>query len=142
MLPPDCYTPHSTFVSSLQNANLVLALKKEAMECREPTEFLTSGCGWYEDFGVDVIVPSSMCPGDESPCGYMWYDYMCSFPFSNEEMRNQAWNEILDCENAPGKLPRRLLNAWDTKKRSREYLNGEMDSFDLNSIYYSEAYRK
>ena len=72
----------------------------------------------------------------------MWYDWLCSFPYSDGEIRNEAWNEILDYENAPEALPRRLLDAWDTGKRSREYLNGEMDSFDLNSIYYSEAYRK
>ena len=136
------WRPPTGYESTFQNANLVPALKKEVFGCREPAEFLTSGCGWYEECGVDVIVPSSMCGDDNRPSGIMWYDHYCHFPFSDEQTRNLAWNEILYYEDAPEALPRRLVDAWDTGKRSREYLNGEMDSFDLNSIYYSEAYRK
>ena len=141
LTPDSCYRPPSTYSSYPRKVNLVPALKKEAFTCREPAEFLASGCGWYDELGFDVIVPGVMCATD-SPCGFLWYDCMCRFPFSSEDIRNEAWNEILDCEDAPGKLPCQLLNAWDTGKRSREYLNGEMESFDLNSIYYSEAYRK
>ena len=36
--------------------------------------------------------------------------------------------------------PERLLDAWDTEKRSREYLNSEMDKFDLDNVYFGHAY--
>ena len=119
----------------------VPALAKEMVNCRDGAELLTSGHGWYDELGVDVIVPFIM-HSSHFPSGIMWYDHRCDFPASDEDTRNDAWNEIMVCEDAPGSLPRYLSQAWDTSKRSREYLNAEIDSFDLNSIYYSEAYRK
>ena len=136
------YGPPRGYKPSPQEVHAISALRKEVSDCRDAADFLTSGCGWYEECGVDVIVPDIMCRDGNRPSGIMWYDHYCHFPFSDEQTRNLAWNEMLDYEDAPEALPRRLVDAWDTGKRSREYLNGEMDSFDLNSIYYSEAYRK
>jgi len=121
--------------------HLVPALAKEMVNCRDGAELLTSGHGWYNELGLDVIIPSIIL-SVLFPTGAMWYDYHCDFPVSDDQTRSDAWNDILDCEIAPGALPRYLSEAWDTSKRSREYLNAEIDSFDLNSIYYSEAYRK
>jgi len=136
------WVPPTRYAPSIEEARCIPALRKESFSCREPAEFLTSGCGWYDGLGVDVIFPSIMCFEDRPPTGNFWHDYSHEFPVSNERTRNEAWSEILDYENAPGSLSRYLLDAWDTDKRSREYLNAEMDSFDLNNVYYSHAYRE
>ena len=73
--------------------------------------------------------------------GVLWCDYQCDFPLSSEEIRNEVWDEMLYCETAAGPLSRYLSDAWNTSKRSREYLNAEMDTFNLNGFYYSEAYK-
>ena len=39
-------------------------------------------------------------------------------------------------------LTRMLVDAWDTSKRSREYLNSLMDKYDLDNLYYSKAYNE
>lgn len=57
------------------------------------------------------------------------------------ESRDEAWQEIEDAgENVPQSVPRLLRDAWDTSKRSREYLNGQMDKYDLDNFYYGTAY--
>lgn len=60
--------------------------------------------------------------------------------------RDSAWNEIEngppnteDDENVFG-FPNRLVDAWETEKRSREYLNSDIDVFDRDNIYYGHAY--
>ena len=64
------------------------------------------------------------------------------FPVS-QESRDQAWKEILDAgENHPKGVHRRLIDAWDTDKRSREYLNGKMEKYDLDNVYYAAAYKE
>lgn len=66
--------------------------------------------------------------------------YHSHFPVSPES-RIRAWADIVDAgENHPKSVDRRLIDAWDTSKRSREYLNGQMDKFDLDYLYYSKAY--
>jgi hypothetical protein len=55
----------------------------------------------------------------------------------------EAWEEIVDAgPNAPEGLPRHLEDAWVLEKRSREYRNLHIDKFDLDNVYYSEAYKK
>jgi hypothetical protein len=73
-------------------------------------------------------------------------DYRCMFRFDmffiSPGTTNDAWEEIVDGgTNVPAELPRRLLDAWVTKKRSREYMNAQMDKLDLDNTYYSEVYK-
>lgn len=135
--------PPTSYTRCLQKPGFIPALRKEAFDCREPAEFLTSGCGWYDGLGVDVIFPSCMCiDNDNQVTGTLWHDNSCEFPQSDEELRNEAWEEIHHCVDAPESLATRLWDAWDTDKRSREYLNSKIDSFDLNNVYYSHAFKK
>ena len=150
LLPTNDRLFPTSYASSITEAHLVPALQKESLSCREPAELITSGHGWYDELGADVIVPPVMYTWRDNRrvangrglCGVLWCDYQCDFPLSSEEIRNEAWDEILYFENAPGTLPRYLSDAWNTSKRSREYLNAEMDTFNLNSFYYSEAYKQ
>lgn len=34
-----------------------------------------------------------------------------------------------------------MKDAWSTEKRSREYLNDDMDKIDLDTVYYAAAYK-
>jgi hypothetical protein len=76
----------------------------------------------------------------------MWYCYVggqeADFPVARV-CRDEAWGEIETARFDDGELegvPRLLLISWDTEKRSREYLNSEMDAYDLDNIYYGHAY--
>ena len=95
--------------------------------------------GWFDspyDNVDNVVVPSVFDGGDNSCFNWVTGD----FPPSSDT-REEAWPEILDAgEDGPTQVPRRLVDSWDTGKRSREYLNGEMDKFDLDNLYYSQAY--
>lgn len=83
----------------------------------------------------NVVVPSVY--GTEDSC-FNWI--IGDFPTS-VDTRDEAWTEILDSgEDGPEGVPRRLVDSWDIGKRSREYLNGKMDKFDLDNLYYSHAY--
>lgn len=73
-------------------------------------------------------------------------DYRKMFRFGAFFVRldtvNAAWREIVDAgTNVPAGLSRRLLDAWVTQKRSREYRNAQMEKIDLANAYYSGAYR-
>ena len=41
----------------------------------------------------------------------------------------------------PEGVPGRLIDSWARNERSREYLNDEIDKFDLDRFYYSTAYK-
>jgi hypothetical protein len=71
----------------------------------------------------------------------MDWAYDDNFPPSRDS-RDAAWEDIMDPgeERCPESVPQRLDDAWDTAKRSREYLNASMDKFDLENLYYSHAY--
>ena len=74
---------------------------------------------------------------------FSYYNFINSpdFPITPES-RIQAWQGILDAgEDHPKNVDRLLHDCWDTSKRSREYLNAQMDKYDLDNIYYAEAYR-
>jgi hypothetical protein len=82
-----------------------------------------------------VIVPSTYA-ADGSHFNWLTGDFGPA-----RDTREGAWPEILDAgEDGPEGLPRHLVDSWDVGKRSREYLNGKMDKFDLDSVYYSHAY--
>ncbi|MGK3760076.1 MAG: hypothetical protein ACI8RD_012393, partial [Bacillariaceae sp.] len=43
-------------------------------------------------------------------------------------------------EDISENIPRRLDDAWETNKRSREYLNDQMDKIDVDTVYDGSAY--
>ena len=53
-----------------------------------------------------------------------------------------VWNDIAETspEASVVGIPDHLVDAWETEKRSREYLNGTMDPCDVHNIYYSHTY--
>jgi len=65
------------------------------------------------------------------------------FPLASG-IRREAWSDIEDAGGTTAsveRVPDRLLDAWDTDKRSREYPNAQsMDKFDLDNLYYAHAY--
>ena len=140
--PNRTYSPPTAYEKHVVRAQNVDALRKESKRCRDAAEILTSGSGWYSELYYPALVPSVYWRGNpDNASGNMWYDYLNDFgPTSTT--RDEAWGEILECESPPDGVPGRLLDSWDTEKRSREYLNGKMDSFDLDNIYYSAAYRE
>ena len=118
----------------------VRSLRHAATESMDPCERIVNGAGWYDEFEEDVIVPPVLC---EDPCFVNWFDYQGNFPLMTNEIREQAWNQIenaVGIEDLPASVPKRLSEAWDTKKHSREYLNADMDKLDLDAIYYEHAY--
>jgi len=140
--PNRTYSPPTAHEKRVVKAQYVDALRKESKRCRDAAEILTSGSGWYSELYYPALVPSVYWRGNlDNANGTMWYDYMNDFG-PTSMTRDAAWDEILDCESPPDGVPGRLLDSWDTEKRSREYLNGKMDSFDLDNIYYSAAYRE
>jgi len=51
--------------------------------------------------------------------------------------RAVAWAQILDCGDDELNVPRKLEDAWDQAKRSREYLNAS--EHDCNAKFYAHA---
>ena len=95
----------------------------------------------YDELTCDVIVPTvyfAIFGG--RPADAMWWDGLMDWPTSIDS-RDEAWADILECADPHKGVSKRLVNAWQTEKRSREYLNGEMDSFDLDNLYYGHAYK-
>jgi hypothetical protein len=92
----------------------------------------------YDD--VSSVITPSIYGDNEHPIHLDW-TYNENFPPSRDS-RDAAWEDIMDPgeERCPESVPRRLDDAWDSTKRSREYLNAIMDKFDLDNLYYSHAY--
>jgi len=120
-------------------------LKVHAVADMGDCDILIAGRAY--DHGTEgVIVPRVYCNGD--PQFFHWQtlgSMPTEFPRARD-VKDGAWAEI---ENAEGtdasveRVPDRLLDAWDTKKRSREHLNSEsMLKFDLDNQYYGHAYEK
>jgi hypothetical protein len=89
---------------------------------------------------VDNVIAPSIYGDDAHPIRLDWV-FDGNFPPSRES-RDAAWEDIMDPgeERCPAGIPQRLDDAWDTTNRSREYLNGSMDKFNLDNLYYSHAY--
>lgn len=123
----------------LHNADL----KQHAVEEMDDCDLLVSGRDDNYDGGIEgVIVPRVY--GRGTPHGFNWQDRDSSdFPLARD-IKEGAWSEIENAEEASvERVPDRLENAWDTNKRSREYLNSEgMQKFDLDNQYYDHAYEK
>jgi BTB/POZ domain len=117
---------------------------REISHLREVEEKIITEDEWLVDAWFDspyddvdnVVIPSVYHGGDTSCFAWMTGDFATA-----SATREEAWPEILDAgEDGPTGVPRRLVDSWDTGKRSREYLNGKMDKFDLDNLYYSHAY--
>jgi len=80
----------------------------------------------YKD-ATDVIVPS--VHSEPKPVHWTCGE---NFPLFRGS-RDEAFEVILDAREDHGdeRIPGQLLDSWDTskRKRSREYLNGEMDKY-------------
>ena len=118
-------------------------LRAETIRCFSETEMLTRGLlGGYDDVDDGVIIPT-VYGADGEPTALMWFAYVGGqpddFPLARD-CREEAWNDIRSAPSEVEGVPTRLLDAWDREKRSREYLNSEMDKFDLDNIYYGHAY--
>jgi len=116
----------------------IQSLRPEVKNCCEML-------GGYEDGNGKVFIPDEylrrirgfLVPNFIS----MWW-YSEYVPLANE-CREEVWNEILTARFAvPEGVSRLLADAWDDGKRSREYLNSTMDTFDLDNAYYCQAYKQ
>jgi len=100
------------------------------------------GSGYDELTAGNVIVP--LVYGNGEPCDFMWWNAVGGsedhFPLARD-CAEEAWEGIVVAEDPQQGVPDRLLDAWDNEKRSREYRNSEMDKFDLDNIYYGQAYK-
>jgi hypothetical protein len=107
-----------------------------------PDEKLVDGANdFYDDFPDTIIVPSVYGDGEREVSH--WFDYVgdsSTFPPAGA-IRDEAWEEIASAGgNLSDGSPPRLTESWDPEKRSREYINANMDTFDLDNIYYDHAY--
>lgn len=118
----------------------VATLREEVRNGTSADERLIFAWGDHSDMyndATDVLVPS-VYGVEPRPVDWTYDD---NFPLSRHS-RDNAWEEIVDAgEEHPERVARRLVDAWETEKRSREYLNGTMDKFDLDNLYYSKAYK-
>jgi hypothetical protein len=97
----------------------------------------------YDSFGgLQLIVPEVYYPDGVETGPGNWNAEMWDIPLA-EATRDNAIDTIENCVNqeVPEGITPRLVDAWKTEKVSREYLNDEMDKFDLDKIYYSAAYK-
>ncbi|KAG7349833.1 BTB/POZ domain containing protein [Nitzschia inconspicua] len=84
--------------------------------------FKTSG---YDDLPDELLVPEVYGFGDD-PSQYFWYDV--ELPV-DQHTRTSALETIIHCkyQNPPEGIPRKMKDAWSTDKRSREYLNDDLE---------------
>jgi len=92
----------------------------------------------------DVLVPSVYSDGD-GPSLWLWIEEehlsAGNFPLASES-RDKAWHEIEDAGgSAPSNVPDKLKDAWNSGKRSREYINATVDKLDLDTTYYHHAFK-
>ena len=130
-----------------QVPHVIKTLRSGVKDCYCDAVLLTcgmlGGLSGYDELGSSVIVPSvcmvlkikaSLCGGTElvvSPRIFHWVH--------TAGMRRGMRLPI----RAPRLLKASLDASWmrgTQTKRSREYLNSEMDKFDLDNVYYGHAY--
>ena len=97
----------------------------------------------YDDHGItqEVLVPEIYGEDGRSPASLQWGYFRYSFAFASET-RDAAIETIINCtdQEVPGNIPRKLIDAWMVEKRSREYLNDQMDKIDVDTVYYGFIY--
>ena len=92
------------------------------------------------DHAQKVVVPAVYEDGG-GDIDWLWLHHLSTL--RARDTRDEAWEEILDAgEDHPTSVKRCLIDAWDTEKRSREYLNSHMSKYDLDNLYYSKAYNE
>jgi len=94
----------------------------------------------YDDEIEAVLIPNVYCHADnDHPEQWQWWEH--DFEHSSET-RDEAIRTIMYCtdQDVPDGIPRRLKDAWNTEKRSREYLNDEMDKIDVDTVYYASMF--
>jgi hypothetical protein len=115
-------------------------IRQEILSEATPDEILvryqTSG---YDALPEELLVPEFYANHD-LPLQVDWYTF--DFPIA-QHTRDQAIETIIHCRNQepPEGIPRKMKDAWSTEKRSREYLNDDMDKIDLDTVYYAAAYK-
>ena len=132
----------SDVYSVLKLPRSVTALRQELLRsCTEDEKLVDGMDNGYDDMSAVVLVPTIY-----GHFGALdWNDIYCSSLRDAAGSTMEAWSEILDAsgsDDVPDEIPKRFEDAWTKDKKSREYLNAQMDKFDLDNIYYSEAYAK
>lgn len=117
-------------------ASIRREIHEEATQDEKLVRYQISG---YDDLPSELLVPEVYSGNGDRPSQLEWW--MWDLP-TTQHSRNKAIDIIIHCkhQNPPDGIPRQMSDAWSTEKRSREYLNDEMDKIDLDTIYYSEAY--
>ena len=97
----------------------------------------------YDDGGItqEVLVPEIYGEDGNAPASFEWLDVHIYFDNASET-RDAAIETIINCteQEVPGNIPRKLIDAWMVEKRSREYLNDQMDKIDVDTVYYGFIY--
>ena len=132
----------SDVYSVLKLPRSVTALRQELLRsCTEDEKLVDGMDNGYDDMSAVVLVPTIY-----GHFGALdWNDIYCSSLRDAAGSTMEAWSEILDAsgsDDVPDEIPKRLEDAWTKDKKSREYLNAQMDKIDLDNLYYSEAYAK
>jgi hypothetical protein len=113
-------------------------IQRALMNSMDEDEWLTfrGGSDFYDDLapGGKVLVPRVI---QQETVAWMGYA-PDGFPEIGE-VRVEAWQEILDAGEGHGmeSVPRKLVDAWDNSRRSREYLNAA--EHDCDAKYYAHA---
>lgn len=118
----------------------IASIRREILEDATQDEKLVRyQISGYDDLPSELLVPEVYNRNGDQPSQSEWY--MWDLP-TTQHSRNMAIDIIIHCKYQvpPDGIPRQMSDAWSTEKRSREYLNDEMDKIDLDTIYYSEAY--
>lgn len=131
----------------------ISSLRESVLEDLTPSELLLIGgplpWGYDDDDELspirNVLVPDVY--GEivrnvlvHAPSQWQWFDHYFDISVVT---RNKAIETILDCTDQayiPDGIPKKLEDAWNLKKRSREYSNDAMEKTDVNMIYYSPIY--
>jgi hypothetical protein len=120
------------------------SLRESVVDCMTESEKLGA---WlpeaYTQGERKVIVPHVYRRGGNAlhPAWFLWCKSLAGdfIPISSTS-RDDAWEEICDWPDDPlDGVAKRLIDAWDTRKRSREYLNDEMDKYDVDNVYYGQV---
>lgn len=125
----------------------VKSLNVHTCESMSEADLTTRGMassGYFENGDEALIVPE-VYGSSSRPYGLAmiwWWGFPDDFPEASR-CRDSAWNDIV---HAPGRVPEGipalLIDSWDTEKRSREYLNADMDAFDRDNVYYGHGYEE
>lgn len=123
------------------------SLRGEAQQQYNDIEkFIKAIGGGYDEEAPDRIVISEVFGSDVRAMHMDWFHETGgdtdSFPLASL-VRDAAWQEIEEAEDFDysDSVAVKLTECWDTKKRSREYLNANTEKYYLDGLYYGHAYR-